>query len=95
MIRASYGEMKSAANEITKAAQDYQSNVDALYAIVENLTSVWKGTDNLSYAETVNGYKDDMKNLGEVVKDYATFLTKSADAISEAQEDVSTAAGRL
>ncbi len=95
MIRASYAEMKSAANDITKSAEDYQASVDALYVVVDNLTNVWKGTDNLSYAETVNSYKTDMKNLGEVIKDYATFLTRSADAINEAQEDVQTAAGRL
>jgi len=95
MIRASYSEMKSAANDITKSSEDYQANVEGLYTIVDNLTTVWKGTDNISYADTVNSYKKDMQNLGEVIKDYATFLTRSADAINEAQEDVQTAAGRL
>ena len=95
MIRATYDEMRVAANDMTKNATEYKKNVDDLYIIVENLAEVWKGTDNLQFVETANSYKDGLKALGDVVTDYGTFLEKSANLISEAQEDVASAAGRL
>ena len=95
MIRASYAEMQSAATEISKASGEYKSNVDSLYQIVDNLVENWKGTDNVSFANTVNGYKETLKNLGDVVDNYATFLNKAAAAISATQDEVSSAAGKL
>ncbi len=95
MIRASYAEMKTAANEISKASEEYKSNVESLYGIVDNLVNNWKGTDNVSFANTVNGYKNDLKSLGDVVNSYANFLNNAANIISSTQDDVSDAAGRL
>ena len=95
MIRASYAEMQSAGAEISKASEEYKSNVDALYQVVDNLVNNWKGADNVSFANTVNGYKEDLKALGDVVNSYAQFLNKAAQAISSTQEEVSNAAGRL
>jgi len=95
MIRASYAEMQSAATEISKASEEYKTNVDALYQVVDNLVNNWKGSDNVSFANTVNGYKEDLKALGDVVNSYATFLNKAAAAISATQDEVSSAAGRL
>ncbi len=95
MIRASYAEMLSAATNITKAADDYKANVDSLYQIVDNLSSNWKGSDNISFANTVTGYKDDLKSLGDVVDSYAKFLSKSAQTISQTQDEISGAARKL
>ena len=95
MIKASYEEMQSQANEISKAAEEYTTNVDSLYAIVDNLSDNWKGTDNISFANTVNGYKNDLKSLGDVVNSYAEFLSKAASTISMTQDEISGAASRL
>ena len=95
MIKASYEDMQSAANNITKAAEEYKANVDNLYQIVDNLVNNWKGSDNVRFAETVNGYKEDLKALGDIVNSYATFLNNSARTINETQESVSSAASRL
>lgn len=95
MIRASYAEMKSQSTKIKNAANEYKSNVDSLYAIVDNLSSNWKGTDNISYANTVNGYKNDLKLLGDIVNNYADFLSNGADIIRAAQDEISSSAGRL
>ena len=95
MIRATYDEMRQAANEVTRYAAEYKDNVSGLYTIVDNLVEVWKGADNIKFGETANSYKDDLISLGDVVTDYANFLEKSANLINEAQDDVSAAAGRL
>ena len=95
MIRASYAEMQTAANEISKASEEYKANVDSLYGIVDNLVNNWKGTDNVSFANTVNGYKNDLKSLGDIVNSYATFLNNAARTISSTQDEISGAASKL
>ena len=95
MIRATYDEMQSQATEISKAAEDYKLNVDSLYGIIDNLSSNWQGADNVRFANTVNGYKEDLKALGDAVNSYATFPKKAANIINETQSDVSNAASRL
>ena len=94
-IKATYAEMQSDANGISKAAEEYKTNVDSLYGIVDNLSSVWQGKDNLDFASTVNGYKEDLKSLGDVVNSYAEFLNKAASTISQTQDEISGAATRL
>ena len=66
-MKASYGEMKSNADEISKAASDYKSNVEKLFQEVEQLSDAWKGVDNQEYVRTVNGYKQEMNDLGVAV----------------------------
>ncbi|MBR3661173.1 MAG: WXG100 family type VII secretion target [Bacilli bacterium] len=95
MIRANYAGMQSDANEISKAATEYKNNVDSLYQIVDNLVENWKGSDNVSFANKVNEYKGDLKALGDIVDNYASFLKKAAGAISGAQDEISSAAGKL
>lgn len=92
---ATYQEMNEAANKMRNAANEYQSGVDTLYEKIDNLSMNWKGGDNQAYVETTNSYKKDMKDLGEIIKQYATFLEKSAQFISATQEDVQNDAGRL
>ncbi len=95
MFKADYAEMKSSAVTISKSAKDYKESVDSLYQIVDNLVENWKGEDNVKFAETVNGYKEDMKSLGDIVDDYSVFLNKAVAVISETQDEITAAAGRL
>ena len=95
MIKASYGEMKTNANAISKAANDYKTNVGKLYQEVDELVDAWKGADNQEYATKVNSYKQDMESLGVAVDGYAKFLEKAADALNATQDEIKNMAGRL
>ncbi|MBQ8891500.1 MAG: WXG100 family type VII secretion target [Bacilli bacterium] len=95
MIKANYAEMQSAATEISKAAEEYKTNVEGVYQIVDSLVNHWKGADNVKFANTVNDYKNDLTSLGDVVNSYGEFLNKSAQIISSTQDEISSAAGRL
>ena len=95
MIRANYAEMQSAANQMTKAAEEYKAGIDSLYKIVDSLVNSWRGADNIKFANTVNEYKNDLASLGDVLNGYGEFLNKSAQIISTTQDEISDAAGRL
>lgn len=95
MFKADYAEMKTSAGTISNSAKEYKESVDSLYQIVDNLVENWKGEDNVKFAETANSYKEDLKALGDIVDNYSTFLNKSVAVISQTQDDITSAAGRL
>lgn len=95
MLQANYGELDQEAKEINQAANDYIKAVNDLYKVVDDLQSAWEGADNLNFVNTVNGYKTDITDLGKIVNNYANFLDKSVEVISNTQQDISDAAGRL
>ena len=95
MSKATYGEIQSAASSITKASEDYRGNVEGLYQVIDSLESSWKGSDNLSFVNTVNGYKEDLKSLGSMMDSYAGLLNNAVGILSETQQDVSNLAQRL
>ena len=95
MIKANYAEMQNASNQMTKAGEDFKSNVEGYYKIVDSLVNSWKGADNVKFANTVNDYKNDLISLGDVINSYGEFLNKSAQIISATQDEISDAAGRL
>ena len=95
MLQANYGELVQQAKEINQSANDYISAVNDLYKIVDDLQSVWQGVDNLNFINTVNGYKKDITDLGKIVNNYAIFLDKTVETLSNTQQGISDAAGRL
>lgn len=95
MIRANYAEMQSAASQMIKASEDFKTNGDGFYRIVDSLVNSWKGADNVKFANTVNDYKGDLTSLGNVMNSYGELLNKSAQIISATQDEISDAAGRL
>ena len=95
MLQANYGELVQEAKEINQAANDYVNAVNDLYKIVDDLQSVWQGADNLNFVNTVNGYKTNITDLGKVVNNYAIFLDKTVETLSNTQQGISDAAGRL
>ena len=94
-LSASYEEIKSSATSIRSSSEEYKTSVNAIYAVVDNLSNDWKGVDNVSFVEKVNSYKNDILALGTAVENYAKFLEVSARTLEETQNDISAAATKL
>jgi uncharacterized protein YukE len=94
-LQANLGNMNYEAKEIHDAAVEYNNAVEDLYKIVDNLSSSWQGTDNITFANKINDYKEEIIALGNVVNNYAIFLNKSSGSLDELQGDISSAAGKL
>lgn len=94
-LQANLGQMNYDAKEIQDAAIEYNNAVIELYKIVDNLTTSWQGADNVAFANTVNGYKEEIVALGKIVNNYALFLNQSSTSLNDLQGDISSAAGKL
>ena len=95
MLQANDGVLDQEAKQLNQAANDYVNAVNDLYKIVDDLQSVWQGIDNLNFVNTVNSYKKDITDLGKIVNNYAIFLDKTVETLSNTQQGISDAAGRL
>lgn len=95
MIKANYVEMQTSAHNMINAGEEYKTNVGELYHIVDDLVEHWKGTDNLAFAQTANGYKADLTALGTVIEKYGKFLDTSAQSIRGTQEQIANNARRI
>ncbi len=95
MLRANYGDMVSSAKKISDAANNYILSLNKFYSVVDELSTVWTGSDKNQFVNTVESYKVDIANLGEIVNNYANFLITTANRLNETQSNVYNSAGRL
>ena len=79
--------MLNDANIIFRAGEEYKANVDSLYKIVEEVKGYWQGSANKSYSEAVTSQKEFLKNLGDMVNNYAVFLRRSVAKFNDVQEE--------
>ena len=94
-ISADYEGMLSAANKISVAEEEYKKNVDSLYQIIEGLKDVWQGYDNEMYTDVTTEKRATLKELGDIVNNYAVFLKRSAVTLKNVQEENASRAGKL
>lgn len=94
-LKASYQEMEAISSTMTSLAEEYKAKVEDVYKVVDELGSDWKGNDNVSFVNTAKTYQSDLKALGDIITEYATFLKKSSDVVRQTQEDIASSASRL
>ena len=84
-LKASPEEIRNAGKSLVGNAESYLSSVKDLYATVDNLQATWQGSDNVQFANTVNGYKENITALGQVIGNYGVFLQETANSLAELQ----------
>lgn len=94
-IQVTPGQLRTAATKIEGLVTDYEGLYKALYEKTNSLVSTWSGKDNVAFVERIGGFKDDFEKMAKLMRDYADFLVKSADAYEETQTAVVTSANKL
>lgn len=94
-IGADFQGMHNIAVNVQKSAEEYVNSINKIYEIVQNLQSSWQGRDNVSFAEKVFSYEEDLKNLGKALENYALFLNEAARTLNTTQDEIASSAGRL
>lgn len=81
-------QLESAAGTIESLATDYQTQYTLLYSKTDDLASTWQGDDNIAFKNQIDGFKDDLQKMYNLMNQYADFLRKSAQAYRTTQENV-------
>lgn len=94
-ITANPEAVRTLGGNVKEQATLYKNEVNKIYAAVDELKTGWQGTDNQSYVNKVNEYRETITNLGNAIEDYGTFLTATANELQRTQDEIASAAGRL
>ena len=76
-------------------AESYLGSVKNLYNTVDNLQTKWQGSDNMQFVSTVNGYKENINALGQVIGNYGVFLQETANSLEKLQAEIAQQASNL
>ena len=95
VLKASPEEIRTAGKSLVGNAESYLGSVKSLYETVDNLQANWKGSDNQQFAATVNGYKENIMALGQVIGNYGVFLQETANSLEKLQAEIAQQASNL
>lgn len=74
---------------------DFKAQYEKLFNVVENLSATWQGQDNVNFATTVTGYKEDFEKIKTAIDEYVSFMRQAAKIYRETQETIASSANRL
>jgi WXG100 family type VII secretion target len=95
VLKATPEEIRTAGKNLVGNAESYLGSVKSLYETVDNLQTNWKGADNQQFAATVNGYKENIMALGQVIGNYGVFLQETANSLEKLQAEIAQQASNL
>lgn len=87
--------LESTATSIEGLAGDYKTQYENLYKETNAMASGWSGKDNTAFVNQIEGFKDDLKKMYELMLKYAEFLRNSAKAYRDQQDHVADGARKL
>ena len=94
-IQVTPEQLESTAGRIENLAADYKSQYDQLYSETNAMASTWSGKDNVAFVNQIDGFKDDLAKMHNLMINYADFLRKSAKAYRDTQDNVVSEARKL
>ena len=95
VLKASPEEIRTAGKSLVENAENYLNYVKNIYNTVDNLQASWQGSDNVQFANTVNGYKENINALGQVIGNYGVFLQETANSLEKLQAEIAQQASNL
>ena len=59
------------------------------------MQSAWAGEDNTAFTNQIEGFRDDFERMTKLMRDYAAYLRKAAQAYRDTQDNVAKQAQTL
>ena len=87
--------LESTAASIEGLANEYKAQYTELYSQTDALASTWNGKDNEAFKNQIDGFKDDLERMYNLMNRYAEYLRATAKAYRETQEAITTRARAL
>lgn len=87
--------MRASANLIKDHANKYETHYKTLMNQVDELSTTWKGSDNLAFSKQIKAFNDDFIKMRQVLLEYANYLQSCANAYQELVNDRVAKANQL
>lgn len=87
--------LDAVANQIEAEADKYKGYYTGLYGTVSDLQNAWSGEDNMAFSNQIEGFRDDFQRMEQLMRDYAAYLRKAANAYRATQDNIAATAKNL
>ncbi len=94
-IQVTPQQLETAAAKIENLANTYKQQYESLYKSTDAMASTWQGKDNVAYINQINGFKNDLTKMKNLMDSYASFLRKSAKSYRQTQDNITSQAKKL
>ena len=81
------------ASKIEEQAADYSKLYQQLFT--EAMGKAWQGADNIAYTTQIEGFREDLNKIKQVLDEYSSFLRQSAKVYKSTQDEVISKAKTL
>lgn len=88
-------QLDSTAGRVDQLAGTYENEYNALFNLVAAMKSAWEGEDNVAFTNQIEGFRDDFQRMARLMRDYADYLRKAAQAYRDTQDSVASQARTL
>ena len=72
--------LDSTASQVDRLADQYEREYGSLFGTVRELQNAWAGEDNVAFTNQIEGFRDDFQRMTKLMRDYADYLRKTAEA---------------
>ena len=87
--------LEACATKISQDTQEYQRTFMQLFEEVNVMNNAWQGKDNVAFSNQIRSYEDDFRQIAILCEQYSEFLSASARAYRETQDELTNQAMRL
>ncbi len=95
IFSANTADMSYTGKTIRDLGEEYKTNINSIFGLIDNLGSKWSGEASDKYVTTFNSYKSDLNRLGDTISNMGIALTNAASTFDENENDLKTRAGNL
>lgn len=92
-VNVTYQDMRDAANKLTKAKEDMQTQLNGLKSMINGLVNGGYVTDSSSkqFEQSYDEFNDGAIKMSEGLEGMGKYLSAAADTFSQADEDLAKA----
>lgn len=91
-IQVTPADLGTASANINVQAENFKGEIDRLYSDIDAMHSKWEGEDYNEFKSEMDEYKPELLRMYQLMKDYASYLSKTKTDYESAQNEVKTKA---
>ena len=88
-------QVTTAAQRVDNLANDYEAEYKNLFETVHGMKAVYDSADSAAFIEQIEGFRNDYEKMTQLMRDYASFLRKTALEIERTSDDIRNRAKTL
>ena len=86
-IKVDYEQLFQEAADLKMNAQQYEEVIQRIDARMYEMQGIWQGEDNQAFIQQLENFRPQLKNMGNLIESYASYLNHSASCYQRIVQD--------